>query len=121
MSVSQLLNRDCTVISRSFSGGEDAYGNEVPEEALVSTVCELQPRARERAQGERNDQGEVSDDLYTAFFAPDEDLTTADAIVVDGFTYELVGSPWVARNPRSQVTTHIEVTVRRTAGAEDVS
>jgi hypothetical protein len=81
------------------------------------TVCELQQARRD----EQEDSGEVSRDTWTVFFQADEDVETGDAVVVDGQTFELIGDPWQARNPRTGTESHIEATARRTAGAEDAS
>ena len=112
-----MINRTCTVIRRSESGSTDDYGNDVATETTSVTVCELQQLRRD----EKEDSGEVSRDTWTVFFHADEDIETGDAVVVDGQTFELIGDPWEARNPRTGVTSHIEATARRTAGAEDAS
>jgi hypothetical protein len=112
MSLTQLLSRDCTVIQRSPSGGSDDYGNIVPTETELDTVCELQQRRRD----EPSDQGELSDTVWDAFFLPTEDVRTDDALVVDGGLYEFVGDPWTVRNPRTAADSHIEATARRAGG-----
>lgn len=100
-----------------MSGTTDAHGAEVVTETSVDALCELQ----QTSANERGESGEVSDDAWRLFFAAGTDLSTASAVVVDNEIYEIVGTPWTVRNPRTQVDSHIEVKARRTAGAADGS
>jgi hypothetical protein len=117
MSLTQLLSRDCTVIQRSPSGGSDDYGNIVPTETELDTVCELQQRRRD----EPDAAGELSDTDWVAFFPAGTDINTGDALVVSGVEYEVVGDPWHARNPRTRVAGHVEVSLKKTGGRDEVS
>lgn len=109
MTLSELITRPCTITHRSSGQQTDSYGNEIPTETTTTTVCELQQRRRDEPTGE----GEVSSTDWVAFFLPGEALTTADRLTVDGETYELVGDPWTARNPRTGDVSHIEASVRK--------
>lgn len=115
MSIASLINRPATLIRRSDSGKTDAFGNPVPTVTETEVLCELQQRRRD----EPENQAELSDTLWSLFLPAGTELDTGDAIVVDGDEYALVGAPWDARNPRTQQVSHIEATVRRTAGAGD--
>lgn len=115
MSLASLLNRPITIVHRTTSGDTDAFGNDVPTETLISTTGELQQRQRKEAE----DEGELSDAQWTLFLLPGTDIATGDAIVCDGQIYELVGDPWDARNPRTQIFSHIECTLRRVASSND--
>jgi hypothetical protein len=112
--LSQLINRECVLLRRS-AGATDELGNDIQSDDAVDTVVELQQR-----QSDEHDNT-VSDTDWIAFFLPDEDVRSGDAVVVDGFKYEVVGDPWEARNPRTQAASHIEAGLRRTAGSEDAS
>lgn len=112
--LSQLINRPATLLRRSASG-TDELGNETQVDDAVETVVELQQR-----QSDEHDNT-VSDTDWVAFFLPGEDVRSGDAVVVDGFKYEVVGDPWQARNPRTQAASHVEAGLRRTAGSEDAS
>lgn len=117
MSIETLINRECLLLQREATGSTDELGNETKTDSVTSTVVELQPRtAKEGAANE-----EISSDDFTAFFLPSEDLTTADAIVIEGRTYEMDGLPQTWVHPITQVPTYIEAPVRRVAGAEDGS
>lgn len=117
MSISTLINRTCHLHLRDESGTLDDYGNDLPSVTVTATVCEIQPR---RANEDDN-QGELSDDDYVAYFIPGTDLSTADAVVVAGETFELVGKPPVWRSPRTGENVYVAAYVRRTAGSEDAS
>ena len=118
MPLSNLINRPCVIVRRSASGDIDELGNETSDEARIETVCEVQQAVGR--SGEPPAQGEAADTSWAAFFPPGTQLDTGDAIEVEGIgTLEVVGAPWPARNPRTQVESHVEATVRRTPGADD--
>lgn len=112
MSLTSLINRPATLRHRTGGTRRDRDGNRVPEVVEVETVCELQQRQR------REDADEVSDARWVAFFLPGEIVGTGDELIVDGVSFQVEGDPWPARSPRSRTLSHIEATLRRTAGAE---
>lgn len=112
--LSQLINQPCTITRRGTSSDTDAYGDEIPTETEVETVCELQQRQRTE-----HDQGEVSDTTWLLLLLPGTAIDTGDLVTVDDEDYEMVGDPWHVRNPRTQAESHVECTVRRTAGDWD--
>lgn len=116
MSIETLINRECLLLQRESTGTTDELGNETKTDSVTATVVELQPRTAD----EGTSTEEISADDFTAFFLPSEDLTTADAIVVDGLTYEFVGKPPTWRSPLTALS-YIEAPVRRVAGAGDGS
>lgn len=114
MPLAQLINRPCVLFIASGDVSTDELGNPTDDLDPVETVCELQQQSRD----EQDDQGELSDTVWRAFFLAAEDMgaqPTGNKLVVDGDTYEFTGDPWAARNPRAKAESHIEVTVRRTA------
>ncbi len=114
MSLATLINRPCTLTLRTFDPDVvNEFGDEIPIEATADTVCELQQRARD----ETSDPGQVSATEWLVFLPAGTSIATGDTITVDGIRYEVTGQPWPARNPRTQVASHIEATVRRTEGA----
>lgn len=118
--ISDLITRPCTLRLRSESGTEDDYGNDIPTETEVDTVCELQKEIR-RSSEEPGGQGELSDTLWSLFLPAGTQIDTGDAVEVDGALYEMVGSPWPVRHPLTGVESHVEASVRRTAGAGSAS
>ena len=118
MPLASMLNRTCTIIRRSESGSTDRYGNDIPSEDLIPSVCEVQQQRRT----EDRERGEASEADWLGIFPAGTDLDTGDAVEVDGLgTFEMVGAPWPARNPRTQAESHVEATLRMTAGAGDAS
>lgn len=117
MTIAQLINRPCT-ITRGVTSDDD-FGLDAPPSAgaTVSTVCELQQQQR----AEDASQGEVSRTEWIGFFPPGEIINPADTIAVDGLKFEVIGAPWIARNPRTQTDSHVEATLRRTAGSADAA
>lgn len=109
--LSNLLNRACTVKRPTGSETEDKYGKKRNALQETETVCDLQQSRRD----EQDDQGELSDTVWNLYLPAGTELTTADKVEVDGVDYEVVGDPWPARNPRTQLESHVEATVRRAA------
>lgn len=117
MSLTQLLSRPCTIVRRLASADKDAHGNEVPDEQYVETVCEVQQRSRR----EPGDEGELSDTYWEGYFPTGTAIGTGDAVIVNAIgEFEVVGEPWQA-NTGSVGVAHVEATLRRTRGPEDVS
>lgn len=118
MSLTTLINRPCVIFTRSDSAEEDDYGNLIPAEGAVETVCEAQPRA----SVEPALAGEVSDSDWVGFFLPPDAsyLNTASAVWIPELgEFEVVGMPPPWRNPRTQQASFVEASLKRTAGAED--
>lgn len=113
MSISILMNQTCTVITRESSADRDDYGDEIREEVATSTVCELQ----QTSSTEPGD--EVAETSFRVFLPAATTIDQDDSIVIDGHTYEVTGVPDLLRNPRTKLDSHIEVAVRRAAGADD--
>lgn len=111
MSVANLINRPAVLIRRSEEE-VDEYASERPDEDSEEIVCELQQRART----EPSDGGELSDTDWVAYFFPETAPHGNDVLLVDGQRFEFVGEPWLVRNPRTREESHIEASLRRTAG-----
>lgn len=110
--LTDLLNRPCTIVRRT-AGDADELGNATQTTAEVETVCELQQRARP----ERTDAGTVATSEWALYLLPDAEIDTGDAVVIDGATYEVAGTPKRLRNPRTQQIEHVEATLTLTTGA----
>lgn len=112
MSLQILINTPCTIVKRQPDGTVDEYGNDVPVETLVETHCEIQQRQSLEPVG----QGELGITTWDVFFQADEDFGQGDALIVHDEIYEAIGPPWQVRNSRTQTASHVQATVRRTAG-----
>lgn len=117
MTLSALMNLPVTIVTRTATDELDEFGNERQADASVVTVGELQQLRRD----EPDDQGELSDAYWALFLPAGTMITTGDVVLAGGQQFEVVGDPWRARNPRTQVASHIECTLRRAAGDEDGS
>lgn len=117
MSLTDLLNRPVTLISRSAEGDIDEFGNEIPGEALTETVGELQQRTRDEPAME----GEVTQTEWLLVLPAGTTVRTGDVVEIDNGRYEVTGAPWHARNPRTMLESHVEATLRQTAGTDDVT
>lgn len=113
--LTQLINRSCQIVRRSASDDIDDYGNEEPVEIVVNTVCEIQQRRRQ----EHDDA--VAETDWIGFFLPDEDIDSGDSVLVDTGEFEVIGDPWPVRSPRVGEVSHIEASLKRTAGSDDAS
>ncbi len=101
----------CDIITRTAGTIDDGYGNLREVEGTVTTVCDLQQVARE----EPGLAGELSKTTWNLFLPVTAGtiLDTADAVVVKGDEYEMVGDPWLADTGSTRVN-HVEATVVRT-------
>lgn len=110
-----MINTPCLLVRRVEV--DDSFYTEHDEE-LVETVCELQQVQRSEPVA----AGEMSKTVYSVFFLPDAPrFHTGDGLIVDSAEYEFTGSPWEARNSRTQSVGHIEATAVQTAGTGDES
>lgn len=114
MTVEALMNKPCTIIRRETSADRDEYGDEIREETTESTSCEIQQL------GSNEPGDEAASTTYTLFLPADTQIDQDDGVVIDGHLYELTGVPDLVRNPRTQQDSHLEVILRRAAGADDL-
>lgn len=114
MPIDLLMNLPVTIVNRTDSDDVDEYGNAIPTENAMETVGELQQVRRD----EPGDAGETSDTRWLLVLPAGTVVNTGDAVIADSEVYEVVGQPWPARNPRTGVVSHVEATLRRTAGDE---
>lgn len=124
--LSQLLTQTALVTRRLPSSVVDDYGNEVPDEETYESPCLLQQGAGSagRAGSSRTEPdaaGEMAAGRWLLYLPAGLTITTADTVQVDGLVYEVTGDPEHVFNPRLRTDSHIEVTLERTAGAENRS
>jgi hypothetical protein len=111
MSLTDLLSVPLTIVRRS----EDDEGfDPAPGEVLVEVVGELQQVQRSEPVAE----GELSVTTWLLVLPAGTDIRTGDAVIAGGETYEVIGAPWAARNPRTRLESHVECSLKRTAGDE---
>lgn len=110
-----LLTRLVTIHRRTVGETTDEYGNAVSDTTTIVAYGELQQRTR------RENPDEMSDTTWLLVLPVGTDIDTNDSVVVADMpggpsSFELVGEPWPVRNPRTGAESHIEATLRRTAG-----
>ncbi|HET7588597.1 MAG TPA: hypothetical protein VFK14_00205 [Solirubrobacterales bacterium] len=116
----KLMNTVATLIKRREGEEKDEFGAAVTSKEEVQILCEIQQRKARLAGSEGPGEGETSATSWLGFFPAETDLRTSDAIVVEGIgKLELDGEPWHVHSPRTGAVSHIEATLRRTAGNED--
>jgi hypothetical protein len=112
VSIAQLLNRPCTITHRQDGDERDEYGNALDGEMTTTTVCELQQRQRSETTDE------IAASTWALYLPAGTAIDTGDAVEIEGVSYEVDGEPWAVRSPITKGVSHIEATVRRTAGVE---
>lgn len=113
MTLTSLLSRSGTILSRTAGTATDIYGDPTQGTTSVAVQCEIQQLRRE----EPGEAGEFSVTEWVGFFPSGTSLDTGDAVVVASIgTFEVVGEPWDA-NSGSSAVHHVEATLKRTRGA----
>lgn len=106
--IATLINRPCTLHTRVEGAPDDDMGDPVVTWTDVATVCELQ----QSSTTELRDGRLVLVSTWNLYLLPDEALTGWDEVTIDGTRYATEGRPWPARNPQTQVFSHIEARLR---------
>ena len=105
----RLMSRPVT-LRVAAAGAVDEYGNPTDTYTPTSTVGEVQQSQR----NDRTDDQHTQDETWRLFLPPSTPLTGWDQVAIDGATFEVVGPPWPAINPRTGAASHVEATIRRT-------
>lgn len=108
MSLTGLLTRSGTILSRTAGTATDVYGNATSGTTSVPVSCEIQQLRR----SEPGEAGEFSVTEWVGFFPTGTVIDTGDALVVDGSTYEVVGDPWDADSGTAAVH-HVEASLKK--------
>lgn len=91
------------------AGGVDEYNDDELEPGTpIDTVCWFEQQ--QRSENLRDDTTEAT---FAVYLPPDTTLNPADQIAVEDFTFEVIGPPWTAIDPRTTFATHVEATARR--------
>lgn len=109
-----LLDQTCSIQRRTAGTATDIYGEATKGTTTVTGIpCDVQQIRRE----EPGQAGEFSVSEWWGFFPAGTGLDTGDAVVhpTKG-TFEVTGEPYDADQGSSAVS-HMEATLKRTAGA----
>lgn len=110
-SISPLLQHPATLLSRTYAGAADEYGNPTAIVDELATKCELQQ------SGARDElDGAVQVVTWRVYLPPDAPALGWDALrLADGRVLELNGHAWAVTNPRTGELHHVEAYVTETA------
>jgi hypothetical protein len=113
-----MMNKTCTVLSRTAGTATDVYGNPTYGTTSVSVPCEIQAaggRAGAGARREPGEEGELSITDWIAFFPSGTVIDTSDQVSEASLgTFEVIGDPWDA-NSGSAAVNHVEANLRKTS------
>lgn len=111
MDPTRLMTQECT-IAHLTPNGADEYGLAPTSDVANTTAkCWLHQTMRTEKTVEADTQIET----WQLYLPPGTTVDGSDHVTVDGDTFELIGPPWSAFNPRLQRVTHIECTLRKVA------
>lgn len=111
MDITRLLTLTATITHVAQTGAVDTYGNPTEQTSTSTAAAELQQTARDEQDRDAN----IGEQTWLLLLAPTATIDATDRVTVSGVTYEVVGPPWLARNPRTGANSHIEATVRKAA------
>lgn len=106
------MNQSCTITTRADAGTKDRYGNPDVTETTTTTVCYCEQRTRTESS---DGKGEVQQEEWLVMLPAGTTVDGLDKITVGSLVLEVTGPPWSVRNPRTQSTSHVELTARRAA------
>lgn len=108
MTITSLLTRSGTILSRTAGTATDAYGNVIQGTTSVAVMCEIQQQRRE----EPGEEGEFSVTEWVGFFPTGTAIDTGDQVSAMGSIFEVVGDPWDATTGSTAVH-HVEATLKK--------
>lgn len=109
MSLVTLINEPCSITTRTATGDTDEFGNAEVDTTTETTVCYREQISTVEVTVDENT---VTADWKFLFFTGTEIFATSTVTVGDD-TFEVVGAPWPARNPRTRTVSHVECNARQ--------
>lgn len=104
MIADRLLNLPGTLTRVTFDGAADDYNTPTETTETASVRCWHEQVARSEDTVSTNQQAET----HRLYFRRCDDPTGWDRLTVSGLTFQIVGPPWPARNPRTCDVSHWE-------------
>jgi len=108
ISPEHLMTRTAVLLQREQDGPVDEYGNPTWTEVGVPVACELQQESAYEDEG-----GVLQLTTWRLYLPASAPSSGWDALQLGSELYELEGDAWLARNPRTQLDSHVEARVRR--------
>lgn len=111
MNPTRLMSLTCTVTRVTATGPDDVFGD--PTE--VTTVRTFKGEIQQRTTLENTVGADIQDERLDLWLEPAAAnlIDGNDRVTIDGRSYEVDGPAWPWRNPRTQVTTHVQCQLRR--------
>jgi hypothetical protein len=116
--VHRKLTQTGTLVLLASTGAEDEYGNPTDDASDPVTVRCFVSTTRGGTLLTGEDESGLAQTLVESlvvYIEPDAEVTGHARLTVDGATYEVIGPPFHAYNPRTRTPEYWEATVRRTA------
>lgn len=109
MFVDRLINLDGTLSRVVQSGAVDDYNNPTDTVTTATVKCWYEQVQASENTADTDQQTET----HRIYFRSDADVSGLDRLVVNGFTFQILGPPWEVLHPRTQAVTHIEAKGRQ--------
>lgn len=109
MSLVTLINEPCTITNRTATDDTDEFGNAETTTTTDDTVCYREQTSTVEVTVDENT---VTAD-WKFLFHPGTVIGATSTVTVGDDTYEVVGAPWPARNPRTRAVHHVECNARQ--------
>lgn len=112
----RLFNLSVTITRRGPSGTVDEYGNPT---TTTTTAGPYAGNAWQASATERTTDANTQAEEWRVVLevAAAGQVDGADALTFGGKTFEVLGTPWLAVNPRTNEPSHLEMAARRTVEA----
>ena len=111
MDPTHLMTMACTITPMNVSGVDEYNDDVLGAGAPVSATCYLNQTSRDEQTAGDNTQQQT----FAVYLPPTITIDANDRITVGADTFEVIGPPWKAYNPRDRRVTHIELTARKVA------
>ena len=109
MNPQRLMTLPCTIDHVAQTGAADVYGDPTETTTTTASTCWIEQIRRSDDTLLSSQQSEQ----WAGYFRPDVVIDGSDRVTVDAATYQVMGPPWRAFNPRLKRVTHIEATLER--------
>jgi hypothetical protein len=116
-----MMNREVVILYYEDTGEiDDETGNAVVDEFGITTVGEIQPRRTDEPSG----HPDIASSDWIGFFLSDDGpyLDSGSIVWIPGEgEYEVVGEPFLRRDPFNETESYIKAGLSRVAGTADTT
>jgi hypothetical protein len=108
--VDRLLPQTATVTTVQRTGDDDVFGDPGETTSTRSWRCWISQSSRDEDTG----GGDRQDETFTIYMEPTAKVAGSDRVTVNDATFEVIGPPWTATNPRTGIDEMVVATIKRT-------